>query len=164
VCALELNPIGVTLWGDSKQSHPLSHDEKTHEKGYTLSLLAGVEYIAKEEKVGNIPYQLVKQYRMVPELAELPGAVFYPEMLQNGELSRETPDLSGSNLPNLESHLTFINTPEKWEIQDDNGLSFFNIKETLVAASFVDRLHQARVNAEKIAILAFYDGEITFAK
>jgi superfamily I DNA and/or RNA helicase len=101
---------------------------------------------------------------MVPELAELPGAVFYPEMLQNGELSRETPDLSGSNLPNLESHLTFINTSEKWEIQDDNGLSFFNIKETLVAASFVDRLHQTRVNAEKIAILAFYDAEITFAK
>jgi superfamily I DNA and/or RNA helicase len=137
---------------------PFSLNEKVYAKGYTLSLLERVGYIAEEMGVSEVPYKLIKQHRMVPELAELPANVFYHDMLQNGEI---TEDLSGNV---LEKPLLFIDTEETWEIRGDDGLSYFNVKETLVAASYVDKLYLAGVNAEKIAVLAFYDGEITFAK
>jgi superfamily I DNA and/or RNA helicase len=140
VIALELNPIGVTLWGDPKQLQPFSNNTEVYASGYTMSLLRRVQYIAEEEGVSEIPHRLVTQHRMAPELAELPETVFYPDRLWNGELLTETPDLSGSNLANLGNPLTFVNAVETFEVRGNDGLSFSNVKETVVAAQFVDRL------------------------
>jgi superfamily I DNA and/or RNA helicase len=126
-----------------------------------MTLFKRIGYIAEQETTTDIPFKLRTQHRMVRELAELSVTVFYREGIENVQFSVEVPDLSGIDSGNP---LTFIDTPGPYEMRGDDGRSFFNVKETVVAASFVDRLYKAGVNAEKIAILSFYDGEITFAK
>ena len=188
------SPEFITIYGDQNQIGPFVGAKEAKAHGYGIPLikrlallgdgkLCNDEHLEEDETakpradaqkktpprihplVEYAPAMLTIQYRMHPALAAFPSKYFYDSKVTNGVTAAQRKiDIPGLRWPNPNAPLVFWNVVNSVESRTTNGKSLWNLPETAVLAELLDKLHAGHVQASRIGVITFYQGEVNLAQ
>jgi regulator of nonsense transcripts 1 len=111
---------------------------------------------------GEEPFMLKRQYRMHPVIAKFSSDTFYHGRIENGvDEDDRTYDDDSIPWPNERKPIMFWNVPTHEEYTGVDQ-SRVNTRESTYVAELVSKFHENGVEAEKIAIICPYLGQVEY--
>ncbi|KAH9950533.1 SEN1 N terminal-domain-containing protein [Amylocystis lapponica] len=144
--------------GDPQQLPPTVKSQEASRYGYNQSL-----FVRLQERNPNAVHLLSIQYRMHPDISQLPSRLFYQQRLQDG------PDMASKTLRPWHSHAKlgtyrFFNVAAGREDSGSaRGHSYINRAECQVAVALFNRLRLDFSTFDfdfKVGIISMYRGQI----
>lgn len=150
IIPLSLCPDRFVLVGDHKQLGPQPSYKELEVKGYYYSMF---QRIIKEKICLQNSVMLNTQYRMHPDISQLPNNLFYDNELIDGVHPNDR-KISKNFI--LQKHLNFINFNKE---EERNGTSYFNQEEITLVYRFVQSLIESGVQNSQIGVICAYGAQ-----